>query len=121
MAEWVPIQEGKLIAADVIRWKEGVYGPRKSRKAKAARLGIRLVTAEVLNEPDAQGWMQLLVLKCEILTVLSVRKPPELSSTMQVKRALRTIMRGEPERLLWSDESAREAVIDRLPCPNGSK
>ena len=121
MAEWVPIQDSRLIAADVIRWKEKVYGPRRLRKAKTARLGDRLVTAEVLKEPDAQGWMELLVLKCEILKVLSVRKPPALSSTMQVKRALRTIMRGEPERLLWSDESARDAVISRLPGSDSSK
>ncbi|MBE0626447.1 MAG: hypothetical protein IH606_16725 [Burkholderiales bacterium] len=113
MAEWVPIQDGRLIAADVIRWKENVYGPRRSRKAKAARLGVRLVTAEVLKEPDTQGWMQLLVLKCDILKVMSVRTPPEFSSNMTIKRALKTIMRGNPERMLWSDESARDAVIIR--------
>ena len=120
MAEWVPIQDDKLIAADVIRWKEGIYSPSKTRKAKAARLGDRLVTAEVLKEPDAEGWMHLLVLKCDTLTEFSVRKPPAISSQTKIKRASKTIMRGNPVRLLWSDESARAAVITRFPVPSGS-
>ncbi len=55
MAEWVSIQDGWYIMADVIRWKEGVYSQWRSRKTKAPRLGDRLVTAEVLEEPDGDG------------------------------------------------------------------
>jgi hypothetical protein len=62
MTEWVPVHDGGFIAADVIRWKEGVYTQRRGRKTKAPRLGDRLVTAEVLNGPDADGWVRLLLI-----------------------------------------------------------
>lgn len=78
MVEWVPLQGGGFFTADVIRWKEGVYRPRRSRKAKALRLGDRLVIAEVLKEPDAKGWVRLLVRNSEILSELSIRKPRSL-------------------------------------------
>lgn len=111
MAEWIPIEGGAFVAADVIRWKENVYAPKRSRKARPPRLGDRLVTAEVLQGPDADGWVRLLVRHCEILTELSVRKPPHVTRNTEIKRAVRTIMRGNPERLAWSDESARAAVV----------
>ena len=114
MTEWVPIQSGEFIVADVIRWKEGVYDNRKSRKKKAPRLGDRLITAEVLYGPDTRGWVRLLVRKCEILTELSVKKPTPISPTTEIRRAARTILRGKPERLLWSDESARALVASKL-------
>lgn len=112
MQEWVPIQEGGFVVADVIRWKEGVYGHRRG-KAKTPRLGDRLVTAEVLKEPDQKGYVRLLVRQCEILSELSVRKPPLIATTTEIRRGIRTIMRGKPERLLWSDESARAMVASR--------
>jgi len=114
MAEWVPIQDGAFIAADVIRWKEGVYRPRRSRKAKPFRLGDWLVTAEVFQEPDANGWARLLVRKCKILSELSIRKPSPIIANTEIKRAQKTIMRGKPERLLWSDESARALVASKF-------
>jgi hypothetical protein len=111
--EWIPIQDSGFIAADVIRWKEGVYAHRRGRNAKAPRLGDRLVTAEVLQGADADGWVQLLVRKCEILLEISIIKPPLIAEKTQIRRALKTIMRGKPERLLWSDESARVLVADK--------
>jgi hypothetical protein len=112
--EWVPIKDGGFIAADVIRWKETIYGARRSSGAKALRVGERLVTAEVLNGPDRKGWVQLLVRKCEILTQFAVRKPYPLPTQTEIKRAAKTIKRGKPERLLWSDESARAVVASKL-------
>ena len=68
MLEWISIQDGALITADVIRWKEYVYKPKRSQKGKALRIGELQLTAEVLKGPDADGWVRLLVRKCEILT-----------------------------------------------------
>jgi hypothetical protein len=119
MADWVPILDDGFIAADVIRWKEGVYSRRRSSKAKAPRLGDRLVTAEVLKGPDSDGWVRLLVRKCEIISELSTRKPLSLPANTEIKRARRTIMRGKPERLLWSDESARVAVASKFLGADG--
>jgi len=119
MAEWIPIQDEGFIPADVIRWKEGVYSRRRSRKKKAPRLGDRLITAEVLKGPDAEGWVRLLVRKCEILSELSTRKPAPLIQNTEIKRGVRTIMRGKPERLLWSDETARSAVASKFLGADG--
>src|SRR5437867_2853453 len=91
MAEWVRIQDSGFIAADVIRWKESVYRPGKSRKGKAVRLGERLVTAEVLNEPDRKGFARLLVRKCEVLSEVTTAKLPPLSSATEIRRAGKTI------------------------------
>ena len=110
MTEWIPIEDG-FIGADVVRWKEVAYGQRRSRRGKAPRLGKRVVTAEVLKEPDKKGWVRLLARHCETIEQLSIRKLPSLLPGDEIKRARKTIMRGNPERLLWSDESAREAVI----------
>jgi hypothetical protein len=119
MSEWIPIQDGDFIVADVIRWKEGVYAQQRSRKRKAPRLGDRLMTAEVLYGPDARGWVRLLVRKCEILTELSVKKPSKIMAMTEIRRAARTILRGTPERLLWSDESARTLVAGKCLTREG--
>ena len=105
--------------ADVIRWKEGVYAHQRSRKKKAPRLGDRFITAEVLYGPDARGWVRLLVRKCEILTELSVKKPFTIMAMTEIRRAARTILRGTPERLLWSDESARALVAGKCLAREG--
>jgi hypothetical protein len=114
MSEWVPIESGGFIAADVIRWKEGVYSPRRSRKSKAPRIGDRLVTAEVIKAPDADGWTRLLVRQCEIILEMAVKKPSLITAGTEIRRSAKTIMRGKVERLLWSDESARAVVASKF-------
>lgn len=110
MNEWIAITDG-FIKADFIRWKEVAYGQRRSRRGRAPRLGKRIVTAEVLQGPDRKGWVRLLARHCETIEQLSIRKLPSLLPGDEIRRARRTIMRGNPERLLWSDESARAAVV----------
>ena len=77
-------------------------------------MGEQIVTAEVLKEPDAKGWVRLLVRKCEILTELTTRKLFPISGNTEIRRAKKTIMKGKPERLLWSDESARAIVASQF-------
>ena len=76
-----------------------------------------MVSAEVLKEPDADGWVQLLVRGCEVVSAKIGRNPwdvPMLPKDTEVKRAKKTIMRGKPERLLWSDETARALVASKF-------
>lgn len=47
MEGWIPAG-GHFIEADVIRWTEGVFGPRRGKSIRAMKLGERIVTAEVL-------------------------------------------------------------------------
>jgi hypothetical protein len=111
MAVWISVGDG-FIEADVIRWKEPVFKNR--RRGQPARVGDRLVSAEVLREADKDGWVYLLVRHSE---VLSVRTSWLLSDVLlpatgeETRRRLGTILRGNPERLAWSDESARVSVV----------
>ena len=111
LGEWVSAAEG-FIEADVIRWTEGIYEKRRGKKGKSRRLGERLVAAEVIEVAD-DGWLMLLVRTCVIT------EDDYVGSTIQtlrigetVKRARKTVERGKPERLLWSDENARETVVE---------
>jgi hypothetical protein len=119
MAVWIPVGDG-FIEADVIRWKEPVFKNRWH--GQPALVGDRLVTAEVLREADQDGWVYLLVRHSE---VVSVRTSWQLADVLlpatdkEAQRRLRTILRGNPERLAWSDESARAIVASQfLGNPN---
>ena len=111
MAVWISVGN-EFIEADVIRWKEPVFKNRGW--GEPVRVGDRLVTAEVLREADKDGWVYLLVRRSE---VVSVRTSWQLSDILlpatekETRRKLRTIVRGNPERLAWSDESARVSVV----------
>jgi hypothetical protein len=114
MAVWIPVGDG-FIEADVIRWKEPVF--RNRHYGKAARVGERLVTAEVLREADQDGWVYLLVRGSE---ALSANIGWSLSDVLlaprdtEARRRLKTIVRGKAERLTWSDESARAVVTSQF-------
>jgi hypothetical protein len=114
MAVWIPVGDG-FIEADVIRWKEPVFKNRRS--GRAALVGDRVVFAEVLRESDADGWVYLMVRRSEVVSAkigwsLSDVLLPAIGT--ETKRQLRTIFRGNPERLAWSDESARAIVASRF-------
>lgn len=112
LGEWVSAADG-FIEADVIRWTEGIYEQRRGQKGKARRLGEREVTAEVI-EAASDGWLKLLIRATTVTKddyAGSNLPQPKIGDTL--KRARKTVERGKPERLLWSDESARESVIGR--------
>lgn len=113
MGEWIPIGDD-FIKADVIRWHEGVFKPRRSRKGRSIKLGERRVTAEVLAEAHEDGWVHVLVRGWELISETPGRRMPALPLRTEIKRALKTILRGKPERLLWSDESARAIVASKF-------
>lgn len=110
--QWISASEG-FIQADVIRWTEGIYPKHRRKNAKSPRLGERQVTAEIL-EATEDGWLKLLVLGSIVTKdeYAGSRLPP-LNTGEQIKRARKTVVRGKPERLLWSDESARLSVLKR--------
>ena len=118
MAKWIPCEDG-FIEADVIRWKEGVWerrgrlGRRITKRTRAINVGDRVVTGEVLKD-DGDGWVRVLVRKCEIVSEKPGRRVALLPKGEEVRRRRRTIERGEPERLLWSDETARGALISQF-------
>ena len=112
MEQWISASEG-FIQADVIRWSEGIYEKRRRKNAKSPRIGERQVTAEVLEIEDG-GWLKLLVRQCVVIKDdhAGSRLPP-LKIGDQIKRARRTVERGKPERLRWTDETARTTICER--------
>lgn len=114
MAVWIPVGDG-FIEADVIRWKEPVF--RNRRSGRAVRVGDRMVFAEVLRESDADGWVYLLVRGSEVVSAKIGWSHSDVllpAKGQETKRQLGTIVRGNPERLAWSDESARAVVASRF-------
>ena len=110
MGNWIAATEG-IIVADVIRWTEGIYEKRRRKKDKSRRIGERQVTAEVL-EVTNDGWLKLLVRACTIThDDYTGSRLPLLKAGDEIKRARKTVERGRVQRLLWTDEAARELVI----------
>ncbi len=84
------------------------------------RLGLGCKKREPLSVRD-----------CELLSAKigrDIRDVPVLAKGIETKRKRATIVRGKPERLLWSDESARALLASRFlgnqppssPEPKGS-
>jgi len=110
-AEWIRCGSG-FIEADVIRWSEGVW-QKPRRRGRAVNIGDRVVTGEVIR--DAGGWVDLLIRGCTIASEKPGRKVLPLAKNTEVRRKRHTIEKGKPERLLWSDESARALLVSKLP------
>ena len=99
--------------ADVIRWKEAVWEKRSRRRtARAVNAGERMVIAEVITDKD--GWVELLVRGCTIVSEKPGWLLKPLPTKLATRRRRQTIERGNPERLLWSDESARAGLSSKF-------
>ncbi len=110
-AEWVPCSSG-FIEADVIRWSEGVWQEPRHAWGHAVHIGDRVVIAEVLRN---QGeWVDLLVRDCIVASEKPGHKVLPLAKNAAVRRKRHIIEEGNPERLLWSDESVRTSLVSRF-------
>lgn len=110
MSEWIRLT-ADFIEADVIRWDEAVFARQGRRARQPMKIGTRRITAEVLKGPDAEGWVALLVRRCEVLSETVIGQAVEVfKNGKSLRRSRSTLLRGEPERLLWSDETARDVV-----------
>lgn len=109
------IKCGKYFAVgDVIRWKQPIWSDGKRRgKKKGVKKGERLTTAAVL-EVDSRGYVRLCVRKDEIIgnkygTPLDCFKKDDV-----IVRKWETIEKGNPERMEWSDATARPHTVSRF-------
>lgn len=114
MTEWVAVGGG-FIAADVVRWKEGVFERRGPKGRRVVKAGDRVMTAEVLKEADRDGWVLLKVVGCAVgVSRIHRRELIPVKAGTEIKRAYKTIVKGNPERLLWSDENVRGMVSSKF-------
>jgi hypothetical protein len=109
VTKWIPCGSG-FIEADVIRWIEAAW--EKRRRGRAVNAGDRMVVAEVIRDED--GWVELLIRESTVVSEKPGWLLKPLPKDAAVRRRRGTIERGNPERLLWSDESARAALISRF-------
>ena len=105
--EWI-VCGAEFIEGDVIRWHEGVFDPNPRNRQERVWIGERAITAQVVFDPeDLNTKMELQVLASEGTRAYK--------SGEGLRRARHTVSREDTERLAWSDEDARVAVIDSLP------
>jgi hypothetical protein len=110
-AEWIPCGSG-FIEADVIRWNDGVWKKPRRRRGRAVNIGDLLVVAEVLR--DEGGWLTLLVRGCTVTSEKTSYKVSTLATNLEIRRKRHTVEKGKPERLLWSDETARAVLVSKF-------
>jgi hypothetical protein len=107
---WEPCGQ-RFIEADVIRFTEAVWKPKKSPRSKPRKIGARVVTAEVLKR-EPGGWVRLKVRRSETTNAEDwCYTIKELAIESVIRRQVATIGRGKPTRLEWTDETARDAVL----------
>ena len=100
---------GDLLEADVIGWQEAIWPLRKSRRKKPRPIGKQAVVGQIFKiEGD---FITLQVLKAEVTENLTRRElqPYRIGQTITKKR--QTLTRGNPERLHWSEEDVRAALL----------
>jgi hypothetical protein len=120
MSEWIPCGDA-FLPADVVRWREGVWERPNRGKAKPRMTGERQVTAELLAD-EGDGWVRLLVRACVVIEDKSDgRRALLLKPGEEIKRKRSTLEKGTPERLRWSDESARVELLAQRPEPVPAK
>ena len=102
--------DSNFVESDVVEWTEAIWPPSHSRRRKKSRpWGKQKIVAQIAHiEGD---FVKLTVLKASVIENLigSDLKPHKVGTTITKKR--QTLMRGEPERLLWSEEDVRKALI----------
>ena len=101
--EWIPF-EGEFLESDVIRWTEAIWAPNRKKKQKRP-WGTQEVTGQITAIDG--DFITLKVMKAEIRdnNIAKTLKPHPADAIIKKKR--QTLLKGSPQRLLWSDEGAR--------------
>lgn len=112
-------KSGEFVESDVVEWTEAIWPPNHSRRRNERRggrgraaprpWGKQKVTAQITAVDG--DFVKLTILKSEITENIigSELKPHKVGTTITKKR--QTLQRGEPERLLWSEEDVRKALL----------
>ena len=100
----------EFVVSDVIEWTETIWPPRNPRSRKKPKpWGKQKVTAQI-TEIEAD-YIKLTVLKSEITENIigSELKPHKVGTALTKKKD--TILKGEPQRLHWSEEDVRRCLL----------
>jgi hypothetical protein len=107
--EW-EISNGDFIISDVIEWTETIWPQRSSRrKSKPRPIGKQKVTGQITGiEGDFITFTILRAAIIENPNRADIR-PYQVGAAITKKR--QTILKGEPQRLHWSEEDVRGALL----------
>ena len=113
--KWVKIAGGDIRPGDVVRWEQGNFIKRGSKKfGRSVLVGLRVTTMQV-NEVTPDGWITGEVRSCEVgVSRVHRREVEKLKVGEPVKRAYKTLVKGKGERLEWPDESLRAVLVSRF-------
>ena len=103
----------EFIVADVIRWREPVWKPQpRTSKKKPTVIGRRTVTGQIVKI-DRAGWVHIDVAACAAEAAPNWWRPlpPPPKPGEIIRRRRSKIGQGKVERLPWSDETARAAIV----------
>ena len=104
-------QSDSFVISDVIEWTEAIW-PRRTarRRTKPRPVGKQKIIAQI-TEIDGD-FIKLTVLKSALLenTVAKELLPHKVGTVITKKRA--TLLHGEPQRLHWSEEDVRKALLE---------
>lgn len=109
-------QSGEFVESDVVEWTEAIWPPSHSRRRKKSRpWGKQKVVAQIAHIDG--DFVKLTVLKASVIENLisSDLRPHKVGTTITKKRP--TLLRGNPERLLWSEEDVRAALLAQPRIP----
>lgn len=103
----------ELVISDVIEWTETIWPARKPRrKSKPKPLGKQKVTGQITGiEGD---FVTFTILRSAIIENPDRAdiKPHAIGAALTKK--LHTILKGEPQRLHWSEEDVRAALLEDI-------
>ncbi|TVQ85284.1 MAG: hypothetical protein EA357_00780 [Micavibrio sp.] len=116
MTEWIPATED-FIEADVIRWTEPVWSDKKRGRGKNAKY-VMLAKQSVVGQIKGKegDYVLIEVISAEIAPEgennenksYQTLRPYAPGSVIRKKPS--TLVKNAIERLLWSDESARNSI-----------
>ena len=102
----------EFIVADVIRWREPIWKPqpRKSEKPPTM-IGHRVITGQI-SKIDRYSWVHIQAAACTMTSLPRWWHPiAPLEIGKPIRRRREKIGQGRVDRLPWSDESARAAIV----------
>ena len=99
------IGTGDIVAGDVIRWTEAVWGAYSHRRHNKP-LGERINVGRVIKESyGAKTQQHSFSIRIDISTGCD-----SYAKGTKIRRMGRNLYRYDPDRLLWVDESARNKI-----------
>jgi len=101
-----------FIVADVIRWREPVWKPQpRHSKKRPVITGHRVITGQVVKV-DRGGWVHIEVTACTVEPAPQWLRPLyPLKRGEAIRRQRGKIGQGKIDRMAWSDETARAAIV----------